>query len=698
MKQEYFWSITIEESFLSAGLWTISENNVVVLGSSGQIEWSDIDELPEKVDSALASAIENLPEDASDPHRTVFGVPAAWVKEGKIAKEHLDKIRIICSKLSLSPTGFVVLPEAIAHGVKIKEGSPFTGVIIGVSTGNIEVTLFRLGNLVGTVNVGRSVTLIEDVVEALRRFSTGDNVPTRWLVYGGDSNNLERTRQELVKADWAEADPALKFLHTPQIELVDEKETSAAVSIAGASEMGSISGLSEQSNVTPTDEISQEDLDFVIDQDIKDNLPAGDENREPVKAKKALLPSLSGISLIPKMSRLKIPFFGRKHSEMGSPSNGRKKIIAFLITFLLISAGLFVAWWRLAKAEVAIFLSPRTLGSSEIVILEEGLEASDPENMTFPAEIVSVEVTLEKTRPATGTATVGEKATGEVTIRNGTSSDIDLSAGTRLSTSGDLVFVLDSAVTVDGASSPTTPGEAVASVTASEIGEDYNLGEDVEFSVGNFPRSEVDALATESFSGGTSRQVTVVSQADISGLGEELTRDLEAAARTQLESEAGSARLVGESVEFEVTAESTNRETGDEANDVTLTMSMRASGILISREQIDELSQLILEEQVPQGFTFRRELVEVNFDFVSSIASGVWEFEANLTADIMPAINLDEIKDRIAGKTPSQVRNELSNVQGYASVEVRLMPPLPGVLGRIPLVKDNIIIEVAADR
>src|SRR3989344_8566203 len=102
----------------------------------------------------------------------------SWVVDGQINSDHLGKVKEICAKLSLTPVGFVVLSEAIAHHKKSSEGSPFTGVVIGVTQDFLDITLFRFGNIFGNVNVPRTVSFVNDVVDGLVKFGKGEAIPS----------------------------------------------------------------------------------------------------------------------------------------------------------------------------------------------------------------------------------------------------------------------------------------------------------------------------------------------------------------------------------------------------------------------------------------------------------------------------------------------------------------------------------------
>jgi hypothetical protein len=182
---ELYWALVIEKGWVQAGVWYIGETAAESLSISSGAVWSSDDDLLEAADAALSSAIQKLPEDYPEPRKTVFGVSATWVKNGEIAEEFLGRIKKLCTELSLTPVGFVVLPEAIAHLYKSEEGTPLSAIILKSGDETLEISVFKLGNLVGSTEVARSVSLIEDVTEGLSRFEGVDPLPSRFIVYDG---------------------------------------------------------------------------------------------------------------------------------------------------------------------------------------------------------------------------------------------------------------------------------------------------------------------------------------------------------------------------------------------------------------------------------------------------------------------------------------------------------------------------------
>ena len=352
----------------------------------------------------------------------------------------------------------------------------------------------------------------------------------------------------------------------------------------------------------------------------------------------------------------------------------------------------------MVSAEIAIYISPKNLQESEVILLDRNVDTADTENFIFPANLVNTEVTSEKSKNATGSLTVGDKAKGKINIRNGTADTVDFGAGTTLVGPNDLEFVLDEGVSVPEAQSPTTPGTASVSVTASDIGADYNLARDEGFSVANYPKSEIDAVAEEEFTGGSSREITAVSQDDIDGLRETLRGELEKQVISRLKSEAANDRFIEDGVRYVVRDEILSASAGDEADSVSLSMTLFGEGLVLGEMQIQELSQAVLEGQIPDGFSLKSEQVDVTFDLIDEAGDGVWEFDVNLSANLLPSIDVDKVKSELAGKTPQGAESYLSQIPGYVRSVMVIDPTLPGFFGNVPRRSANISVEIIAER
>ncbi len=683
--KEYFWSLVIDEEWVQASIWTIEKNDGDEAGKgatsvkfvSEPIAYGGEADLVSASDSALSSIARQLPEDAEEPSKTVFGVNPAWVEGGQIVREHLDDIRLLCSKLSLNPVGFVVLPEAIAHFATQEEGAPLSGVVVGIGETALDVSVFRLGNLVGTVNVSRSNSVSDDLVEGLTRFGPGDPFPSRFLLYDSRLANLEEAKQELIKYDWMHNEK-LKFLHTPQVDVVTPRDKMIAVSFAGAFEMAGVKDVifakkENVANLGPHDAnmdevlVEADEMGFASGRDV--SLENGNGETRTARA----LPFLKKPSVF-NGRKMTLPGFHFGSRFIGV--NGDEKLALIIIGILSLLLVLIAAWWFLPKSIVAITVVPKKLEFKKKLDLK-----------TLAGRTISTSVSGDKTRSSSGTKTIGQSAKGQVDVENGTASEISVPANTQIATSNGLKFTTDTSLTVPAAASPHSPGVAGVAVTAAGFGSDYNLAKGETFQVGTHSKLEVDAVATSDFSGGSSQEVVAVSKDDLKSLLDSLTSDLV---------EKGKSEMTGKVSEDEVLVESTliatpssklfDHSAGDEASSVKLTEKVNVTATVVSKATLLEMARSSVGT-IPTGYEFNDDSVAFSFE----------KTDIKFTINLVPKIDKDSLAKKIAGFRPVAVRGILASLPGFQSAEINTTPTLPGFLGTLPHVARNIKIEIVTE-
>ena len=718
--KELFWSLVIEPDWLQAGVWEIKDGQANLLSSGPPTGWKTDEELVDGADTALSGAVGDLPEDSPEPVKTVFGVSTDWVSDGEIKSENLEKLKKLCENLSLKPAGFVVLPEAIAHFLKSEEGSPLSGVLVGVGEENLEVSVFRLGKLVGTQPVARSVSVSEDVLEGLVRFSSSEPFPSRFILYDGKEGELEEVRQNLVGAEWGENEK-VKFLHSPKVEIFKPDNKVLAVALAGAAEMAGVKEarvqkseqeeevLDEKEVVNvydPKDTISPEEVGFVVGEDVSQG---GEEKELPRPGvAQASFPPAQGLQKktrfnfsAPVFTKIKERFFSfldALGSVGGLGSMGKqKRVVVAASTVVGLFVVLFLLWWFVPRATLTVYVSPRTLSqSTEITIAASG--TTDISGRRVAGEAVSDVQSGEKTKSTTGTKTVGEAAKGTVEVRNGTSDDLDLAAGTTIVSSGDLEFELAESVSVSAAVSTTEPGTVTVDVEASNIGAEYNLANGEVFRVGNFPKADVDAQAISDFSGGSSRQISAVSDGDLESLLNELTLELEEKAKEAIASDLSEdTLLIEESISSTVEEENFSAQEGDESDTLRLSLEVEVVAVVVKRGDLFDLVKGILEGEIPEGYVLRENQIDFVFD-VSDVDGGTYTLDADIEANLLPELDTNEIAKKVVGKSTERAEEYLATIPGFSRAQVRLRPSLPGRLGTLPHVVGKIEVEVAAER
>lgn len=666
---ELYWSIVLEEGLVQAGVWYVKPDGVAeVIATSVSVPWETEVDLVSSTDAVLSSCVQKLPESTKEPSKTVFGVPASWSQNGEISPPYLEKIKTLCGQLSLVPAGFVVLPDAFAHLFKTEEGTPVNAVILGLGKTNLEISVFKLGNLVGNTLVTRSVSLLDDVTEGLSRFNEASPLPSRIIIFDGKEGETIEARDTLNNILWQDNDK-IQFLHTPKIEVVTSDRKILAVSLAGASETGQatkIEAKKEPEPVTLHEVPEATSLGFVIGKDVNETVAP------PVDQNQVTKTNLMNNFRMPVMPKVKLNFQFRKVS-----------LFLSFLAFIIIGFALY--WWFVPKAVVAIYVAPQKF--------EDEFEIGFSE-----AELKTVQVSGERSKSATGSRKVGEKAKGSVQIRNGTAANINLNPGTFLISAGDLRFTLENSASVSAALSPSSPGVATVNVVAESIGAEYNLAKDEVFKVANYLKAEVDATSTTSFSGGSSRDILAVSKEDQEKLLKDLEEELLDKAKVELSSSSLDDELVVEDfVETSIENEVFNHKIGDEADNLKLSMDLIASGVVTNKTRLADTVRQKLKDKAPDGFVLRDTQITYQFDFDRE-ENGEFVFDVRVEANFLPEIKSEEIVKKISGKTPKVVEEYLTGIAGFVRAEIRIGPRLPGIFGSLPRVSENISIEVIAEK
>lgn len=712
--KEYFWSISIENGWVQAAIWTINGKEVQVMSLGDPILFSSEEEIIEVADTAISSAMSSFPNHLSSPKKTVFGVSTSWIEGGTINKDKLRILRDLCSKLSLTPSGFVVLSESISHFLKIEEAAPISAILIGVGATNVDISVSKLGNIIGSFEVGRSTSLADDIIEGITRLQSNDNLPSRFVLYNGKENELEDLKNELIDADWmGELAAKIKFLHTPKVEIITPKDKMKSICLAGASEIADVSSVSvasdelqktslhkavsiveelpqieeenisleDHANVSINTDLKPEDIGFVV---------SSDNNVSP-----------SSDVVLTKKSKFKLNFKKPKVTlpVVKIPNTKNRKIFVplFILFSLVVLVGVY--WWSIPKVDITLYISPRVLQNELDLVLDENRSNSDIKNKVLAAKTMTTTISGEKSKSTTGTKTVGENAKGKVLLRNGTSLEVNLKAGILLNSANNLKFVIDDDSIIPEALSPGDPGELTVNVTADDFGPEYNLSKDETLTVSNYPKSELDAVIVDDFSGGSSKQITAVSSSDLKSLEEDLLQELSADAARELSGKSDSDLIIiKDALRTEVNSKSFSNQLGDEAENVQLTMEVTAIAAAISKEDAKALYDDILKDGMSDGYVLFEENINANYVLkTSDEEEKTWDLGLKLQANLIPDIDTTIIQKDLTGLSLQKAQEYLVAVAGYAKAQIRTKRYLPFMPKRMPLREKNIEVTISAE-
>lgn len=659
--ENIYWSLIIDDDWIQVGLWQVWDGRVNLLFTSESLAWKTDEELLTGADSLLSAAVEFIPSDATEPKEVVFGIPASWAMDGDVKEGYVVKIKLICQELKLTPLGFVVVNEAIAHSLKATEGEPFSGILMGVSPRFFEVTYYKNGEIVDTESVIRSISVIDDLKEAFLRLGRkeGSLIP-RVILFDNGNKLSEEIKDEIVKYDW-QLD-GLGFPSDPKVEIVARETEMSAVCLAGGTELG-------EAPQTVPDASKVEASELGI---FSEPAPTVQTVQTPPPKKLTL----------PKLPHFHLPAFKLPPRRLPAIS-----LVGALIAIL----GFVGLWLLTTTASIELVFSPRKVRDAVETTVNFSGEW-DFSQKKVAGKIVTQTVADEKTAAVTGTKITGEKAKGEVTLGR-VGEELQLEAGTKLTGPSGLVFLLDEKVGVPAGSDPLSPGTIKAKVTAGSFGTEFNLAANSTFKVSNYPVGEIIAKNENAFGGGTRKEVSAVSEEDVTNLKKALFDSLVVEAKEAISSQGNDYYLVNTPVNTKTNREEFSAKEGDEATSLTLKAEIAVDFLAFPRAKTLTFARELLASKVDgEKFLLRDDLLTISWlDVVSKKDT----YSANFVAEgsLLPKLKEGELTKKISGRRITVVKKYLTTLPTFSGATIKISPGLSRYIGILPLFPKKIVIS-----
>lgn len=739
-KTEYFLSLVLRDEKASAVVFEEANGKINVVGEHEEPFKSSLTDATEEelltvIDRAVSSAEKNLPEGV-ESQKTIFGLKEDWITDGKINPEYLVKLKKISDELEFKPVGFLVISEAIAHLLQKQEGAPVSAILVEIGKKSIAVSVIKAGRLIETKSTVTGESATSTVDNLLKHLSSSDVLPSRIILFDGGSDLLA---QQFISHKWSSSIP---FLHVPQVMSLPANFDARAVLAGAATQMGfEVLGNSlnkaiaeDKEEVKPLDQVAEktegdktlgelvgaedfgfiegdvkdkeipktavEDIDNKTFAAISDNLEdptmadkfreipdeikvnSGDTNQLPVK-EAGMESFITGAF---RRLNLKKIF----HFVKGSP---RKFLLLLLPIALLIL--IFYVYFFARSATVTISTNIKEAKTSENVTFSEKDPTSAAENVV-KVEFVKITQDGKTSTPTTGKKETGDKAKGTVTVFNNSAIGLTLAAGTIITSSNDLKFVTEKAVTVASASgdifSGTDPGKANVGVTAEKFGTNYNFPSNTKFSVeGN---SSIAAKNDSAFSGGTKKDIKVVAQKDLDKLIKDLQKEKQEIAEQEIKNKVGKdSVLLPGAITTTFEKKSFSKKLDEEASEVSLTAVIAYQGVSYKKSDVAEFAKEKLKKEITNGLKLNEENIELSVRNVEEDKKGL-SGEVEIKARLIPEIDEGKIAEEIKGKSVLGATSQLSEVPEVSSINIDLSLSLPFLPKRLPFSGSKIKIVV----
>jgi len=360
-------------------------------------------------------------------------------------------------------------------------------------------------------------------------------------------------------------------------------------------------------------------------------------------------------------SKIKVPNFNQF----------RKRFVLIIVGAVLLIA--FGIWAIFFAARATVVIKAKTTSTSvnaPVTIASSATTSFDKSTLKAVSKAKSEDKKIEF--QATGKKDAGKKATGTVEFSTSSLGGLGtIPAGTRLTTSGGLVFITNSSVTLEFQGGPSSSG--TTKVTAVENGSKYNAATG---SLSGAP-DDVNAELTGPTSGGVTKVVEVVTAGDVQKAKESLVDESNDSIQDDLKDQLGDQVIViDESFNVGYKDVTSTPNIGEEAESATLEATVVYTLYGVEKSAVDDFLDAYLKNELKgeEGQrVYDNGAAKVVFQEASAAKNGA---KATLiaTAQIGPEIKDDEVKEQVRGKRYGETQEALESIKGVEDVDVKFFP------------------------
>ncbi len=715
------------------------------------------EEFLEKLDKAISQAESSLPENIKT-QKTIFGVKDSWTDNDQIKKEYLSKLKKASEELELIPIGFLVISQAIAHMLQQEEGSPVSAILTEINKKSVTVTLLRAGKSIETKSSEIHDSIPFTVDTLLKHFDIPEILPSRIIIFNGKEDlSQEFISHTWSKSlpflhlpqitNLPEGFDARSVLFGAATQMgfeVLEKNVPAAIkthdkegmrNFSTSEEFTPLAKESKTVNQEPLEQpklykkLEAEDFGFVKDIDVakmpvrqeeerevqeleekpahnalqsdanREEIPQIDSDEAPVeiKSSKEFSKILRNISIVILGLLSGIARKINIKNILSLFSKGKSSIVILIVLILIVAP--IACYFLFLKATIALTVTPK-ISEQNKNILFSTTKATDSNKNIINGEFISVSEEGNVSTGATGKKDVGTSAKGTVTIFNSLAQAKNLAAGTILKAPNGLEFTLDSSVTIEAVASHSAdqtvaPEKTTANVTADQLGKESNLPSGTKFSVGAFDAADLVAKNDDPFSGGTKKEVTVVSKNDSDKLEKDLIKQLEDKAKKDLQKKLSQNKILLSAFASEtLNKKSLNAKVGDQTSQVTLTGAVEYQEFSYDKNDLTALSKSLLSKDIPSNQEIDYNNIKISVLDIKNINDE--EIQANLSVKtlLLPKIDQGKLTKDLKGKSFNFAKDALDKLPQIENIDIKLSPNLPFLPKNLPVREKNIKILI----
>jgi len=425
------------------------------------------------------------------------------------------------------------------------------------------------------------------------------------------------------------------------------------------------------------------EVDFSRYEDSRDNL---DQEETQDKVDSRTLEERSGdFGGTPKSPLLpKLPIFNLKSKFT---SNTAVIVSSALGVLVVLISGFYFYLQTSLSADLEIFVTSERFVKSQNIRLST-TQNTDLANKILRGDTYKGSISITKEIPTTGEIKSGVKATGLVKVTNNSDSEVKLKKGEKFRFKKDnkeFLFLTTEEIELPARKLESTSPDVYVNlskdvkVEAEDFGSNYNVEKGQGIKPVNYGSSVLTAEVSEAIKGGMKEDLKAVSEEDIKKIYQSAIEEIKSSFIPQ--SVEGKVFLKG-SEQFSVQKTEYSHKINEETDTLKLTLIADALGLMYDKKEIENFMRSTFKDLIPAGYEIYGKELEVEANLLGKSSSSILtttegDLMVTVKTFVIPVLNTDSIKAKIAGQDLATVQSELENIPNIVNYNLNLSINVP---------------------
>jgi len=342
-----------------------------------------------------------------------------------------------------------------------------------------------------------------------------------------------------------------------------------------------------------------------------------------------------------------------------------------LVVVLVVCTYLF---FKLPKAEISIWPKVNISNFAQTIVADKSVDSINLTKAVIPAQYFQATKTSSQDFPATGSASNEGMASGTITVYNkfDPPTPFNFKAGTHFMSDSGKLFIAMQKVSIPAAKrsgGKIIPGSVQVKIQAVSSGTDYNIAP-ASFSIPGLQGTpyyySIYASSASAMTGGYAGKVKKVTDDDIQGAKDILTKKTTADAVSALKSQISSDYvLLDNAVLSNVSSASTQAKSGTIAEDFNYQVTVQASALAFKKSDIEQFAKNYIISQLPNGETILDNSFKISYSATTVDVSGGKEtLSLNFSSGAYQNIDKNSMALSLLGENENQIKQTIKSNLG----------------------------------